>query len=272
VNSGILPFQGRDLPANERAVQRHPGGDRPRAGAASLVDEHHPNVVIALLYREDEDYLLFDGHSGSYGDVLDQPHMLPITQGVTGAAVTSRTVQIVNDVRKDPRYVPPPVPMVLGEQVFGCINLEGLNAFDEDDVASIQIIADHLAVAIENVSLSREARLAAVMRERQRLARDLHDAVSQALSSIGLMSQSIVTAWRRDPAEGERRARRIEELSRLAFAEMRALLRELRPDPCIDFGANTADAPRIADVMARGRSNRQIGDQLHLTEGTVKAT
>jgi signal transduction histidine kinase len=77
--------------------------------------------------------------------------------------------------------------------------------------------------------LSSEARQAAVMRERQRLARDLHDAVSQALSSISLMSQSLVTAWQRDPAEGERRAHRLEELARLAFAEMRALLRELRP-------------------------------------------
>lgn len=234
------------------------------ATAAQVIHEHlgYPNVVIPLLYRDDQDYLLFEGHAGAYGDELDQPHQLPISKGVTGAAVTSRSVQIVNDVREDPRYVAPPVPVnvrtelavpiVLGEEVFGCINIEGLNPFDEDDVASIQVIADHLAVAIKNVSLSREARQAAVMRERQRLARDLHDAVSQALSSISLMSQSIVTAWRRDPAEGERRARRIEELARLAFAEMRALLRELRPDPAGDPGPNTADAPGAADVRKMG--------------------
>jgi two-component system NarL family sensor kinase len=234
------------------------------ATAAQVIHEHlgYPNVVIPLLFRDDEDYLLFDGHAGSYGDVLDRPHRMAITQGVTGAAVTSRKPQIVNDVRDDPRYVSPPVPVnvrtelavpiILGEEVFGCINIEGLNQFDEDDVASIQIIADHLAVAIKNASLSREARLAAVMRERQRLARDLHDAVSQALSSISLMSQSIVSAWRRDPAEGERRARRIEELARLAFAEMRALLRELRPDPSIDLGPSTADAPGVADLKKVG--------------------
>jgi signal transduction histidine kinase len=234
------------------------------ATAAQVIHEHlgYPNVVIPLLFRDEEDYLLFDGHAGSYGDVLERPHRMPISRGVTGAAVTTRTVQIVHDVREDPRYVAPPVPVnvrtelavpiMLGEEVFGCINIEGLNRFDEDDVASIQIIADHLAVAIKNVSLSREARQAAVMRERQRLARDLHDAVSQALSSISLMSQSIVTAWRRDPAEGERRARRIEELARLAFAEMRALLRELRPDSSINLGPNTADAPGVADVKKMG--------------------
>lgn len=233
------------------------------ATAAQVIHEHlgYPNVVIPLLYRdEDGEYLMFEGHAGNYGDIMDLSHRIPVTKGVTGTAVMTRTPQIVNDVRKDPRYVPPPIPInvrtelampiVLGEEVFGCINIEGLNPFDEDDVASIQIIADHLAVAIKNASLSREARLAAVMRERQRLARDLHDAVSQALSSISLMSQSIVPAWRRDPAEGERRARRIEELARLAFAEMRALLRELRPDP--SAGVSSVENAGVGDVKKMG--------------------
>lgn len=234
------------------------------ATAAQVIHEHlgYPNVVIPLLYRDNEEYLLFDGHAGSYGDIMDRPHKMPITRGITGAAVSTRTAQIVNDVRKDPRYVPPPIPInvrtelampiLLGDEVFGCINIEGLNPFDEDDVASIQIVADHLAVAIKNASLSREARKAAVMRERQRLARDLHDAVSQALSSISLMSQSIVPAWRRDPAEGERRARRIEELARLAFAEMRALLRELRPDSTVDLGLQAVENAGVADVKKMG--------------------
>lgn len=234
------------------------------ATAAQVIHEHlgYPNVVIPLLYRDNQEYLLFDGHAGSYGDILDRPHKMPITKGITGAAVSTRTAQIVNDVRQDPRYVPPPIPInvrtelampiLLGDEVFGCINIEGLNPFDEDDVASIQIVADHLAVAIKNASLSREARQAAVMRERQRLARDLHDAVSQALSSISLMSQSIVPAWRRDPAEGERRARRIEELARLAFAEMRALLRELRPDSTVDLGLQAVENAGVADVKKMG--------------------
>jgi len=154
-------------------------------------------------------------------------------------------------VRKDPRYVPPPmpvnvrtelaVPIMLGDEVFGCINLEGLEPFDEDDVASIQIIADHLAVAIKNARLTSEARQAAVMRERQRLARDLHDAVSQALSSISLMSQSLVSAWRR-----------IEELARLAFSEMRALLRELRPDTVSGDSADSASRVGVGDVKRMG--------------------
>ena len=211
------------------------------ATAAQVIHDHlgYPNVVIPLIHRGEPDYLLFRSHAGAYRDVFEQPYQMPVTAGICGSAVTTREAQVVNDVREDPRYVPPPVhinvrtelavPIILGDEVFGCINVEGLRPFDEDDVTSVQIISDHLAVAIQNARLSSEARQAAVMRERQRLARDLHDAVSQALSSISLMSQSLAPAWRRDPAEGERRTRRLEELARLAFAEMRALLRELRP-------------------------------------------
>jgi signal transduction histidine kinase len=234
------------------------------ATCAQAIHEHlgYPNVVIPLVHRGEEDYLLFRSHAGMYGDVLDEPHKLPISQGITGLAVRTRQPQICNDVRKDPRYVPPPipvnvrtelaVPIVLGDEVFGCINIEGLNPFDEDDVTSLEIIADHLAVAIKNARLSSEARQAAVMRERQRLARDLHDAVSQALSSISLMSQSLVSAWRRDPAEGERRARRLEELSRLAFAEMRALLRELRPEGSYGEDSDSSESVGVRDVRTMG--------------------
>jgi signal transduction histidine kinase len=233
------------------------------ATAAQAIHDHlgYPNVVVPLIHRGEEDELVFRSHAGAYRDVFETPYRLPVSRGITGAAVTTREAQIVNDVRKDPRYVMPPlpinvrtelaVPIVLGEEVFGCINIEGLNPFDDDDVTSIQIIADHLAVAIKNARLSSEARQAAVMRERQRLARDLHDAVSQALSSISLMSQSLVSAWRRDPAEGERRARRLEELSRLAFSEMRALLRELRPDSA-GQGVESTSTAGVADVKKLG--------------------
>ena len=228
------------------------------ATAAQTIHDYlgYPNVVIPLLvHGGEEDHLLFCSHAGAYRDVFETPYLLPISKGITGAAVRSREAQLVNDVRKDPRYAPPPLPInvrcelaapiALGDEVFGCINIEGLDPFDEDDAESIEIIADYLAVAIKNAQLSREARQAAVMRERQRLARDLHDAVSQALSSISLMSQSLVSAWRRDPAEGERRARRLEELSRLAFSEMRALLRELRPDAPADEKAARPPRPAL---------------------------
>jgi signal transduction histidine kinase len=208
------------------------------ATAAQVIHEQlgYPNVVIPLL---EKDHLVYRAHAGAYREVFKEEYRLHAALGIAGAAARSRTVQICNDIHGDPRYVPPPlpidvtselsVPIVLGHEVFGVINIEGHSPFEEEDVSSIQVIADHLAVAIKNAELFDESREAAVMRERARLARDLHDSVTQVLSSISMISQSLVSAWQRDAKEGERRAYRLEELARLAFAEMRALLRELRP-------------------------------------------
>jgi signal transduction histidine kinase len=231
------------------------------ATAAQVIHERlgYPNIVIPLL---DKDCLVYRSHAGAYREIFKDEYRLPIAQGIAGAAARLRTVQLVNDITKDARYVPPPlpidvtselaVPIVLGHEVFGVINIEGRAPFENEDVSSIEVIADHLAVAIKNAQLFEEARQAAVMRERQSLARDLHDSVSQVLSSISLMSQSLVSAWRKDAAEGERRAHRLEELSRLAFAEMRALLRELRPVDLTNVVERGSAAGSIEEVSHYG--------------------
>jgi signal transduction histidine kinase len=208
------------------------------ATAAQVIHEQlgYANVVIPLLEKE---HLVYRAHAGAYRDIFKEEYRLHISRGIAGAAARTRLVQICNDVSTDPRYVPPPqpidvsselsVPIALGHEVFGVINIEGRRSFEDEDVSSVQVIADHLAVAIKNAELFDESREAAVMRERARLARDLHDSVTQVLSSISMISQSLVSAWQRDPKEGERRAHRLEELAQMAFGEMRALLRELRP-------------------------------------------
>lgn len=142
------------------------------------------------------------------------------------------------------------VPIALGHEMFGVIDIDS-RVVDDEDMSCIQVIADHLAVAIKNAGLFEESREAAVMRERARLARDLHDSVTQVLSSISMISQSLVSAWRRDEREGERRTHRLEELSRLAFSEMRALLRELRP-PEHAAGANVVDLGSKEEVASYG--------------------
>ena len=227
------------------------------ATAAQVIHEQlgYPNVVIPLL---DHDELVYRAHAGAYREVFRDEYRLHVSKGIAGAAARSRLVQISNDVTKDPRYVPPPrpidvcselsVPIVLGHEVFGVINIEASRPFEDEDVSSIQVIADHLAVAIKNAGLFDESREAAVMRERARLARDLHDSVTQVLSSISMISQSLVSAWQRDAKEGERRAHRLEELAQLAFAEMRALLRELRP--VADGSATTPAALGSRDELA----------------------
>jgi signal transduction histidine kinase len=94
--------------------------------------------------------------------------------------------------------------------------------------------ANQAALAIENARLYRQAQALAAMEERQRLARDLHDAVSQTLFSASLAADVLPRLWERDPVEGRRCLAEVHKLSRGALAEMRTLLLELRPATLVE--------------------------------------
>jgi signal transduction histidine kinase len=74
-----------------------------------------------------------------------------------------------------------------------------------------------------------------MLEERQRLARELHDAVTQTLFSASLIADVVPRLWQRDPAEGRRRLAELRALTRGALAEMRALLVELRPGSIVEI-------------------------------------
>jgi PAS domain S-box-containing protein len=78
-------------------------------------------------------------------------------------------------------------------------------------------------------NLRQQAETIAVSNERSRLARDLHDAVSQTLFSASLIADVLPRLWLRNPVEAQRRLEELRTLNRGALAEMRMLLLELRP-------------------------------------------
>lgn len=200
----------------------------------------YPNVDIPMLDPQDPNILVVEVRGGGYKRAISGTDRLSIHQGVMGSAVRERRALRIDNVYDDPRYVRPPntkgalaelaVPIMAAGQVLGVVNVEGENPFDDLDQLTLEIIADHLGVAIQNARLHQQNREAAVWQERQRLRRELHDSVTQILSSISLIAQSLPSAWRRSHAEGESAAARLAELAQTAFAEMRALLRELEPE------------------------------------------
>jgi signal transduction histidine kinase len=198
----------------------------------------YPNVAIPLLEPGDPDVLVLNTVGGHYKTIVKGEYRIPVTQGLMGAAVCTREVVLVNDVASDPRHLPTPgaagitaelaVPIRLGDRVLGVLNVESSDPFTLDDATSLEIVADQLAVAIENARLYERAQRLAVLEERQRLARDLHDAVTQHIFGMNLIAQSLGPAWKRDPSEAERRVARLLDLSRMALGEMRALVAEMR--------------------------------------------
>jgi signal transduction histidine kinase len=102
-------------------------------------------------------------------------------------------------------------------------------SFTSDQVRLAETIAGDVASAIENARLFEQAQVAAVSEERSRLARDLHDEVTQTIYSATLIAEALPQVWERNPAEGQRNLVKLRQLVRGALAEMRTLLFELRP-------------------------------------------
>jgi signal transduction histidine kinase len=105
----------------------------------------------------------------------------------------------------------------------------------EVDLRPYQVTAAQLAIALNSRKqqqqlLENEQRIA-VLEERQRIARDLHDSVNQLIFSMTLIAQSLGSAYQKNPAEGDKRMERVLELSHMIRTEMRALLVETRTTP-----------------------------------------
>ena len=108
------------------------------------------------------------------------------------------------------------------------------STFTPEQLALFKSIADQLGVAIENARLFAQAEETAVTAERNRLARDLHDAVTQTLFSSSLIADVLPKIWEKDPEEAKKRLEELRQLTRGALSEMRTLLVELRPAALVD--------------------------------------
>jgi signal transduction histidine kinase len=106
-------------------------------------------------------------------------------------------------------------------------------------------------VAIQNAELYGRAQHAASLEERQRLARELHDSVSQALYGIGLGARTARTLLDRDPQQAAEPIEYVLQLAEAGLTEMRALIAELRPESLEREGIVTALERHLAAVTAR---------------------
>ncbi len=147
------------------------------------------------------------------------------------------------------------IPLLVKERVVGMLRVTHPEPahFTRRQAEVALGIANQAAVAVENAQLHRQAQLAAVLAERQRLARELHDSISQALYGIALGSHAALEMLAQRPAETEAALRYILTLAETAAAEMRALIFELRPESLEREGLVGALERQAATIRARYR-------------------
>lgn len=145
------------------------------------------------------------------------------------------------------------VPLVVDQQTYGALVLYFMEPRDlgDEDVVLAEMFADQATLAIANAELRLRIEQSAVAAERNRLARELHDAVTQTLFSAGMIADVLPDIWQRDPVEGRRLLDELRSLTRGALAELRTLLFELRPRSLIEVSL-----PILLEHLAQAMSNR----------------
>jgi signal transduction histidine kinase len=191
-------------------------------------------------------------------------------------AISSGETVIIDDVRSDDRMAAdyrsivtsggvselPPlqvlrswmgVPLTLKDQAIGMLTISHVVPahFNAADAHLARAFADHAAIAIQNARLFEQAQLGAALEERQRLARELHDSVSQALYGIALGARTARTLLDRDPPSAVEPVDYVLSLAEVGLAEMRALIFELRPESLENEGLNAAIRKHVEAVQAR---------------------
>lgn len=149
-------------------------------------------------------------------------------------------------------------PLRIGECVIGFLHLDSMTPhfFTALHAERLSAFVNQAATALENAQLYQKAQELAALEERQRLARDLHDSVTQTLFAATILANAIIRQWRVDPASIGAELRELRDLTQGALAEMRTLLLELRPSALLE--ADLGDLIRQLTETVKGRSRVRV--------------
>ena len=168
---------------------------------------------------------------------------LPRHHGMLGVILQDGKPLRLDDIRADPRFWGWPaahpelkdvlgVPILQGSQVLGFIFAackRDAGGFTERDERLLSLFAAHAAIALTNARLYERSRELTAAQERARLARDLHDAVSQKLFSVRAKARAAALLVARDPARATAEIDSVAALAGEAHAELRAVIDGLAP-------------------------------------------
>jgi signal transduction histidine kinase len=218
-------------------------------------------------------------------DMVTKIEKMPADAGLSGWAFTQDEPLILDDVNADWRTSPvirqsaltvyAGVPMNVKGKIVGVLNAfrEKRTPFHAEDIALLTSVADQVGISVENARLRTAKDQLIAAEERNQLARDLHDSVTQSLYSLTLFAE----VGRRTAEGGDLRQtniylKRIGETAQQTLKEMRLLVYKLRPPILVEQGLIKALQHRLNGVEGRaGISTRLIApDELILPDDVAE--
>lgn len=233
--------------------------------------------------------LVVDGHNSLESRAVSGPvncrgrRVSIDDSSLNSRAVCSREAVLIDDFERDDDLIPDPslpetrcelvIPLRVAGQVIGTLDAQSRRprAFGEQEARVIQGLGDQIAIAIQNARLYERSRDLAVVEERNRLVRELHDSVTQSIYSLVLFAEAARTSFRDGQTQDlERQLADMGETAQQALREMRLQLYQLRPLELereglvaalqrrldtverrsgIDFALNLQDHPQLSPAL-----------------------
>jgi PAS domain S-box-containing protein len=220
--------------------------------------------TAVLVWDARHERLVPGASRGFRQESVDRMSFLP-GEGITGRVAVSGEPMAVENARLDPRVLhaitgPEDIcslihmPIQVDGEVFGVfsVNYCHEHTFTADERRLLLALAVRVGLAIANARQYQRAQYVATLDERQRVARELHDAVTQTLFAAGLNAQALPSVWAADPEAGRRTVEELQRLTWGALAEMRSVLVELRPASLTEM--DLADLVKQLAQAATGRA------------------
>jgi signal transduction histidine kinase len=209
--------------------------------ARGLVDARY--AAIGLPEPEGDEFARFVP-AGMSDELIEELGPLPRTHGLLDAMLTDPSPFRTADITQDPRFRgwwPPAhpqmrsflgVPIVSAGDIIGAFYLtdkRGAPTFSAADESAVVLLASHAAIAIDQARLFEDSRELALVQERGRLARELHDAMSQSLFSLQLAADTAGRLLETDPGAAATQLATVRSLAGRVAAELRTTVEGLRP-------------------------------------------
>lgn len=195
------------------------------------------------------------------GNVMPELERVPIGQAVAELVLLPKKALLSNDAANFSQLFQPypelkslvAIPLVLRDEVIGTLHVVNKpGGFTTNDMRMLSLFADQAAIAIANARLHEQRKHQAVLNERQRLARELHDSVTQVLYSVILYADATRLAFAADKKlEAMENLQELRTLARQAMADMRLLLFRLHPPELEEEGLVAALHTRLEAIEAR---------------------